>query len=342
MKEASFWHKTARGAECDLCPHHCNLSEGKRGLCGSRINIGGILYSEVYGRPCALAVDPIEKKPLLHFRPGTECLSLACTGCNFRCLNCQNSEISQVLPSEVRSTDFSPEEIVKTCMDSGCRAIAYTYTEPLTYMEYVYDCAAAAHEKGIENILVSAGYVNREPLEKLASVLDAANIDLKSFDDDIYKKISGGSLRPVLDTLITLKERGVWLEITNLVIPSVNDDMEMIRGMCKWLSNNGFSDTPLHFSRFFPCYKMENLPPTPQYTLEKARDIACKEGMEFVYIGNVPGKNGENTYCPQCGKLLVERNGYVITENRLGPDGKCPVCGHTVPGRWQTKHLKWH
>jgi pyruvate formate lyase activating enzyme len=288
--ECSYYQRLDDGmVECRLCPHHCRIPHGKTGRCRSRRNQDGVLMSEVYGRPCALAVDPIEKKPLYHFHPGTTCLSIACTGCNFRCLNCQNYDISQAasVDSVFSEDTLSPEQVVSLCMKHRCPGIAYTYTEPLTYIEYVKDCARLAHENGLWNILVTAGYVCQEPLADLLPWLDAANIDLKSFSDDIYQRVSGGHLQPVLDTILAMRDAGVWIEITNLVIPTVNDDMDMIRRMCRWLVANGLAKTPLHFSRFFPRYKMLNLPPTPVQTLRAARQIALDEGLQYVYLGNV-------------------------------------------------------
>ena len=273
--------------ECTLCPHHCHIAEGKTGVCRSRRNHGGVLVSEVYGKPCSLAIDPIEKKPLYHFHPGTTCLSLACTGCNFRCLNCQNHDISQVSPADVHHYELSPEDVVALCLKHRCPGIAYTYTEPLTYLEYIIDCARLAHEAGLWNILVTAGYVCQEPLADLLPYLDAANVDLKSFSDDIYMKVSGGHLQPVLDTILAMKQVGVWIEITNLVIPNVNDDMQMIRLMCRWLADNNLAEAPLHFSRFFPRYKMQDMLPTPVATLKAAKRVAEEEGIRHVYLGNV-------------------------------------------------------
>ncbi len=288
MMECRYYQKLDDGrAECLLCPHHCNISEGRTGICRSRRNEGGVLLSEVYGRPCSLAIDPIEKKPLYHFHPGTKCLSIACTGCNFRCLNCQNHEISQVAPSEVGHYDLSPEAVVELCIEHHCPGIAYTYTEPLTYLEYITDTARLAHEADLWNILVTAGYVCQEPLKDLLPYLDAANIDLKSFSDDIYMKVSGGRLQPVLDTILAMRDAGVWIELTNLVIPGINDDLQMIRQMCQWIVSNGLSDNPLHFSRFFPRYKMQDIPPTPIHTLKAAKQIALEEGIKHVYLGNV-------------------------------------------------------
>ena len=273
--------------ECQLCPHHCRIAEGKTGLCRSRRNERGVLVSEVYAKPCSLAIDPVEKKPLYHFHPGTMCLSLACTGCNFRCLNCQNQEISQVSPADVDHYELSPSEVVSLCRKHHCPGIAYTYTEPLTYLEYIIDTARLAHEAGLWNILVTAGYVCQEPLADLLPYLDAANVDLKSFSDEIYQRVSGGRLQPVLDTILAMKRAGVWVEITNLIIPGVNDDLAMIRRMCRWLVANGLAEAPLHFSRFFPRFKMQDLPPTPLQTLKAARQVAEEEGVQHVYLGNV-------------------------------------------------------
>ena len=288
MKECRYYQRLDGGTiECQLCPHHCHIANGKTGRCRSRRNHDGVLVSEVYAKPCSLAIDPVEKKPLYHFHPGTTCLSLACTGCNFRCMNCQNHEISQVSPDEVDHYDLTPEQIVSLCQQHHCPGIAYTYTEPLTYLEYVLDTARLAHEKGLWNILVTAGYVCQEPLADLLPYLDAANIDLKSFSDDIYQHLSGGHLQPVLDTILAMKKAGVWVEITNLVIPGINDDMAMIRQMCQWLVANDLADAPLHFSRFFPRYKMQDILPTPVETLKAAQQIALETGIQHVYLGNV-------------------------------------------------------
>ena len=288
MKECRYYQKLEGGAvECQLCPHHCHIADGKTGRCRSRRNDGGILLSEVYAKPCSLAIDPIEKKPLYHFHPGTQCLSLACTGCNFRCLNCQNHDISQALPTDVPYYDLSPEALVALCQKHHCPGIAYTYTEPLTYIEYITDCARLAHDAGLWNILVTAGYVCQQPLHDLLPYLDAANVDLKSFSDDIYMHVSGGHLQPVLDTIVAMRDAGVWLEITNLLIPGVNDDMDMIRQMCRWLRENHLAEAPLHFSRFFPRYQMQDIPPTPLHTLQEAKRIAEAEGIMHVYLGNV-------------------------------------------------------
>ncbi|MBR2193932.1 MAG: AmmeMemoRadiSam system radical SAM enzyme [Bacteroidaceae bacterium] len=286
--ECRYYKKLENGRmECHLCPHHCKIANGKTGICQSRHNVNGMLVSEGYGKPCSLAIDPIEKKPLYHFHPGTKCLSIACTGCNFRCLNCQNHEISQVSSSDVDHYDLTPQQVVDLCLEHHCPGIAYTYTEPLTYLEYVVDTARLAQESGLWNVLVTAGYVCQEPLKDLLPYLDAANIDLKSFSDDIYQRISGGHLQPVLDTILAMRDAGVWIELTNLIIPGINDDMAMIRQMCRWIADNGLDDNPLHFSRFFPRYKMQNIPPTPLHTLKQAKEIALEEGIKYVYLGNV-------------------------------------------------------
>ena len=289
INECRYYQRLEDGlrVECQLCPHHCHIANGKTGLCRSRRNQDGVLVSEVYGKPCSLAIDPIEKKPLYHFHPGTKCLSIACTGCNFRCLNCQNHEISQVPPSEADCYELTPQQVVSLCLEHHCPGIAYTYTEPLTYIEYVTDIARLAYEKGLWNILVTAGYVCPKPLAGLLPYIDAANIDLKSFSDDIYQRISGGHLQTVLDTILAMRDAGVWIELTNLVIPGVNDDMEMIRNMCRWIADNGLADHPLHFSRFFPRFKMQNIPPTPVQTLKEAKKVAEQEGLQYVYLGNV-------------------------------------------------------
>ena len=286
--ECRYYQRLSDGrVECQLCPHHCHISNGKTGICRSRRNKDGVLVSEVYAKPCSLAIDPIEKKPLYHFHPGTKCLSIACTGCNFRCLNCQNHDISQVSPADVGHYDLSPQQVVDLCLEHHCPGIAYTYTEPLTYLEYILDTARLARKNGLWNILVTAGYVSQEPLNDLLPYLDAANIDLKSFSDDIYQKVSGGHLQPVLDTILAMQEAGVWVELTNLIIPGINDDMSMIRQMCRWITDNGLSDNPLHFSRFFPRFKMQGIPPTPIHTLKEAKRIAQEEGIKYVYLGNV-------------------------------------------------------
>ena len=334
-KEALFYTVTPKGVRCQICPNECNIKEGETGDCRNRMNINGKLWTIAYGNPCAVHVDPIEKKPLNHFLPGSKAFSIATAGCNLACLNCQNWTISQTSPSDTKNYDLPPEKVVEECLANDCESIAYTYSEPITFYEYTYDTSLLARQSGIKNVLVSAGYINREPLLKLCKVIDAANIDLKSFSNDIYLKLNGGKLQPILDTLVTMKNEGVWLEITNLVVPSWTDDLEMIKRMCGWLAQNGFTETPLHFSRFMPMYKLTQLPPTPVNILQSARNIALQEGLKHVYIGNVPGAGNENSVCPKCGKMVIERRGYSILQNNI-ENGKCKFCGSAVAGVWNS------
>ena len=287
MKEARYYIATEDGVQCLLCPHHCRIREGGRGICRSRECRGGKLYALSYGRPCALAVDPVEKKPLNQFLPGTRCLSLSCTGCNLSCRWCQNSDISQIDPEDTESTDLSPEEVVNVCLRHGLPSIAYTYTEPFTWWEYMYDMAVRAHEKGVKNILVSAGYVEKEPLQELMPYLDAANIDIKAMDDTFYRKYCGASLAPVLENILAMNEAGVHVEITNLLVTGLNDAEEQVGKLGRWMADNGLQTVPLHLSRYFPRYRMNDRGPTPKETLVKAREIVLSMGVRWVYLGNV-------------------------------------------------------
>ena len=287
MKEARYYIATEDGVQCLLCPHHCRIREGGRGICRSRECRGGKLYALSYGRPCALAVDPVEKKPLNQFLPGTRCLSLSCTGCNLSCRWCQNSDISQIDPEDTESTDLAPEEVVNVCLRHGLPSIAYTYTEPFTWWEYMYDMAVRAHEKGVKNILVSAGYVEKEPLQELMPYLDAANIDIKAMDDTFYRKYCGASLAPVLENILSMKEAGVHVEITNLLVTGLNDAEEQVGKLGRWMADNGLQNVPLHLSRYFPRYRMNDRGPTPKETLVKAREIVLSMGVRWVYLGNV-------------------------------------------------------
>lgn len=287
-KKCMFFNRLADGSvRCTLCPRQCHIANGKHGLCGSRRNEGGELVSDVYARPCALAIDPIEKKPLAMFMPGTQCLSVACTGCNLRCLYCQNHDISQVLPDDVPCDECTPRQLVELAERYHCPSIAYTYTEPLTWYEYTYDTARLAHEHKLKNVLVTAGYINEEPARRMAEMTDAANIDLKSFSDEIYVRMNGAHLQPVLNTIKIFCEAQVHVELTNLLIPNVNDSHAMIKDMCQWLVSQGMSQVPLHFTRFFPRYKWLNTEPTPLATLHDARHIAVEMGMKHVFLGNV-------------------------------------------------------
>ncbi|MDD3812348.1 MAG: AmmeMemoRadiSam system radical SAM enzyme [Bacteroidales bacterium] len=332
-KEARHYIATPRGVKCQLCPNECTLKDGELSDCRNRIARNGKLYTMAYGNPCAVHIDPVEKKPLLHFYPTSLAFSIATAGCNFACLNCQNWEISQASPTQTRNQSASPEAVVASALQHDCTSIAYTYTEPITFFEYMYDTATIARSKGLRNIMVSNGYINQAPLRELCTVIDAANIDLKTFDPAVYLKLTGGTLEPVLETLKTFRNEGVWLEITNLIIPSWTDDFDQISRMCDWLAKEGFADYPLHFSRFHPQYKLTRLPATPLNTLTRAKEIAVKAGLKYVYIGNVPGIGGEDTYCPKCKTLLIKRSGFSIEFNKL-KDGHCPDCGTPISGRW--------
>ena len=326
--------ETPRGIRCQICPNECTLKEGEVSDCHNRKVFDGKLYTMAYGNPCAVHIDPVEKKPMNHFRPGSTAFSIATAGCNLACLNCQNWTISQTSPDKTENYDLMPDQVVAQAQKYHCTSIAYTYSEPITFYEYTLDTGKIAHDEGISNILVSAGYIYQEPLVNLCKVIDGANIDLKSMDDSIYLKLNAGKLEPVLNCLKTMKDEGVWLEITNLVIPSWTDDMDMIKRMCHWLVSNGFDDTPLHFSRFHPQYKLQRLPATPVQTLENAWNIARTEGIKFVYIGNVPGSHATDTICPNCKEVVVERSGYNIKNYRITEDGNCQHCNTRIPGVW--------
>ncbi len=320
---------------CELCPRGCVIPEGAAGDCRVRVNLDGRLVATTYGRPSSLQIDPMEKKPLYHFHPASPVFSVATAGCNLHCLNCQNWQLSQRGGEEMETIfKLEPAELIALARDRGCESIAYTYSDPIVFYEYVYDSGALAHDAGMSNVFVTAGYINKKPLRQLCRVLDAANTDLKAFDDGFYQRVNGGSLQPVLDALVTMREQGVWIEVTNLVIPTLNDDLAMIRRMAKWIGANLGEDTPLHFSRFKPMYRMRNLPPTPTLALERARQEAQDAGLRYVYIGNLFGHEAENTVCPRDGTLLIRRTGYRIDENHLTPDGRCPVCREIIPGVW--------
>lgn len=332
-KTAMFQEETARGIMCRICPNECVLKEGELSKCNNRKVHDSKLYTLAFGNPCSVNVDPVEKKPLYHFLPGSRAYSFATAGCNLVCLNCQNWTISQTSPDKTRNFDLMPEKVVEECLKSSSSSIAYTYSEPTTFYEYVFETATLARKAGIKNIIKSNGYINAEPLKKLCTVIDAANIDLKAFSESTYLKLTGGKLQPVLDTLKLYKDLGVWLEITNLVVPTWTDNLDEIRSMCRWLSNNGFKNTPLHFSRFYPIHKLEQLPPTPVDILNKAAGIATDEGLKFVYTGNVPGEEVSDTKCPGCHSTVIVRQGFRIVSNSI-KGGKCNKCGQTIDGIW--------
>jgi len=319
--------------QCRLCPRQCRVSIGKRGFCRVRENREGKYYTLVYGNPCAVHLDPIEKKPFFHLLPSTSSLSLATVGCNFQCKFCQNWEISQAAPEDVYNIDFPPEAVVKKAKETGAQSVAYTYVEPTIFYEYMLDTARHVKKAGLLNVYHSNGYINPEPLRNLCKVLDGANIDLKGFTESFYRELCSGELAPVLNSLKILREEKVHLEITNLIIPTKNDEMAVIKEMCAWIKKELGPETPIHFSRFSPLYKLRSLPPTPVSTLERAREVAQSAGLEYVYIGNVPGHDGEHTYCPKCKKLLIRRTGFMVAEIHL-KQGKCGFCGKPIPGIW--------
>ncbi len=332
-KEALHYIKMPNSVRCQLCPNQCVLRPGDKSLCHTRINIDNTLYSTAYGNPCVINTDPIEKKPLFHFLPGSRVYSIATAGCNLACLNCQNWDISQVSPSDIQNYDLMPEQIVEDAMKNNTNIIAYTYSEPIAFYEYTYDTSILAKAKGIKNVLITNGYINEKPLRDLAKYTDAANVNLKSFSDDIYMRLNGGKLKPILNTLKILKEEKVWLEITNLIVPEWTDNLDMIKKMCDWLFENGLQDYPLHFSKFHPTYKLNRLSETPVSILEKAREIAMNSGIKYVYIGNIPTHHAESTYCHNCKKTIVERNSFTVINNNI-ENNSCKYCGSQIPGVW--------
>ena len=334
MKEAMLHEKLSDNrVRCDLCAHRCVIADGKMGICQVRDNRGGTLYTLVYGWTIAQHVDPVEKKPLFHFYPGTTTYSIATPGCNFRCRWCMNWEISQ-MPRErhliMIEKEASPEQIVAAAKRASCRSIAYTYTEPTIFLEYAYDTARLAHKAGLANIYVTNGYMTEEMLETFQPYLDAANVDLKAFRDETYKKYVGARLQPVLDSLKRMKARGIWLEVTTLVIPGINDDPIELWDAAQFVAHELGADTPWHISRFFPAYEMTDVPATPLEALNRAKEIGLEAGLRYIYVGNVPGE--ENTSCHSCGRLLIRRSGYWILENHVQPDGRCPDCATPVAG----------
>jgi pyruvate formate lyase activating enzyme len=331
-REAEWYEDEGRLIRCILCPHECILGENDRGFCRTRVVKGGKLHTVAYGNPCAVHVDPVEKKPLYHFLPGTPILSLATAGCNLRCINCQNWQISQAKPEETENFDLPPERLVAVTTERGIPSVAYTYSEPIVFYEYVRDAATAAREMGVRNVLVTAGYISEKPLRELCRVVDAANVDLKAFNDPFYRKAAGARLDPVLRSLEIMREEGVWVEVTRLVVPRYSDGLSDIGELCRWLVKTLGSGTPLHLSRFHPAFKLERLPPTPIETLRQAREIALEAGLHFVFVGNSPGQFEEDTVCPSCGRRVVERHGYRVLSN-LVTEGYCP-CGEPIPGVW--------
>lgn len=319
---------------CQLCPNECIISHGERGDCDVRENRNGVLYSLVYGKPCTWHADPIEKKPLFHFLPGTLAYSIATAGCNIECKFCQNWQIAQSKPEDIRQLDMPPEEVARNAKSYGCKSIAYTYSEPVIFQEYMIDSAKAGTEKGVRSVMISNGFINEKPMKEVCANLDAVKIDLKAFSNEYYKDICRGELQPVLNTLKLLKQEDVWFEIVYLMVPTLNDDKEELTKMCDWIVENLGEDVPLHFSRFHPQYKLKNLPATPKKTLNMAYEVAQNAGLNYVYVGNVPGHKGESTFCPNCGKAVIKRIGFRVVENNLN-DGKCKFCDTEIAGIWK-------
>ena len=336
MKEAMFYKKlTDDIVQCRLCNHFCTIKPGKTGICAVRKNVSGKLASLVYGKAIADSVDPIEKKPLFHFLPGSLSYSIATVGCNFSCAFCQNWEISQAprKDNEISGHKLNPKDIVKNAIDSGCKSIAYTYTEPTIFFEYAYDTATAAHKAGLKNIFVSNGFMTKEAIDKIAPYLDGINVDLKGFTDKFYQEVIGGRLKPVLDNIRYLHDKGIWVEITTLIVPGHNDDDKSLKRIAEFITDIDIN-VPWHISRFFPYFKMKDTPITPTDALKRAYNIGKKSGIKHIYIGNVPGSEYENTICPKCKKIVIERSGYHVSRIDIA-HGKCRFCGESIAGVWE-------
>ena len=330
-REAAHYEKLAeKKVACRLCPHECQVADLERGSCGVRENRGGTYYTLVYGQPCAVHIDPIEKKPLFHYFPGSQAYSLATAGCNFSCRFCQNWEISQRRPEQVRSVSLPPAEVIRQARARGCPLIAHTYSEPVIFFEYMRDCAALGRENGIPNVMISNGYIQKKPLLELCRQLGAVKIDLKAFTEKFYQEQCGGTLKPVLDTLLTLRGEKIWFEVVVLLIPGLNDGRDEIERMCRWLAHELGGDVPLHFTRFAPTYMLKNVPPTPPAKLLEARRLAMDAGIRFCYIGNLVS-DAEHTYCPSCGKLLLRRLMFSVKNEGL-KGNHCKFCNSTIPG----------
>jgi len=333
--EARFYQKLAnKKIKCKLCPRECAVGDRERGYCGVRENRDGTYYTLVHSRVCAAHVDPIEKKPLFHYLPGTEAFSLGTAGCNVNCKFCQNWDISQARPEQIAAEYAPPLRVAELAKQNNCPTIAYTYNEPVIYLEYLMDTADAGHAAGLRSIVVSNGYIQEEALRAAYGKMDAVKIDLKSFSESYYRNEVTGQLKPVLDTLVTLRKMGKWTEIVYLVLPTLNDSDAEFRGLASWIKTYLGVDVPIHFTQYHPEYLLKNLPITPVATLERAKAIADAEGLHYVYIGNVPGHPAQNTYCPKCRKLLVERLGFTASKMQIRKDGSCPFCKHPIPGVW--------
>lgn len=318
---------------CELCPKQCELAEGERAPCRVRENREGKLYTLAYANPALLQEDPIERKPFFHVLPGSRALSVSTAGCNLECKFCEVWDMALEYPENVYAHDVPPERVIRHARDSNVRSVSFAFGEPVIFFEYMAEVAHLAREAGLLNLIHTAGYIRSEPLQEIIEKIDAVNVDLKSFDEVFYRDVVGGELEPVLDTLRLLKDTGVHIEITNILIPTLNDDMEKIADMCKWIATELGADVPLHFARFYPLYKLSDLPRTPVSTLDEARHVAQEAGLKFVYIARVTDHEAENTFCPGCGKMVVERVGFVI-EGIFLENGKCNNCGTEIPGKW--------
>ena len=334
--EARFYEKLpGKNVRCKLCPRGCVVGDRQRGHCRVRENRGGTYYSLVHSRVCAAHIDPIEKKPFFHFHPGILAFSLATAGCNVNCKFCQNWEISQAKPEDLPARYMPPADVAVLAKQNQCPAVAFTYSEPTVFNEFVTDAADAAREQGTKAVVVSNGFIQQEPLKRLCKHVDAIKIDLKAFSAKYYREVVNAELQPVLDTLVTTRKEAKWMEIVHLVVPTLNDSDTEFRDLARWIKANLGSDVPIHFTRFQPLYLLKNLPPTPVETLERAKAIADAEGLQYAYIGNVPGHPAENTRCPKCRRLLIERAGFTITQNHIRK-GKCEYCQHLIPGVWSS------
>jgi pyruvate formate lyase activating enzyme len=332
--EAQFYEKLAnKKTKCKLCPRECVIDDHERGYCGVRENRAGIYYTLVHSRVVAAHVDPIEKKPFFHFHPGSLAFSIATAGCNVNCKMCQNWEISQVRPEQVRATYVPPRNLAALARQYNCASIAYTYSEPVVFLEYVLDAAAAGRAAGIKSAVVTGGYIQPDPLKQLCRAVDAVKVDLKGFSEKFYKEVVNGELKPVLDGLVAMRKLGMWNEIVCLVVPTLNDSDRELRELVRWVKTNLGPDVPVHFTRFQPEYLLKNLPPTPLETLERAKAIGDAEGLHYVYLGNVPGHPAENTYCPKCRRVVVQRLGYTIEALHMRKN-RCEYCQELIPGVW--------
>ena len=329
MMKARFWDTAEGKVACHLCPHECRIADGKTGICGVRKNIEGELVALSYGRASSMNVDPIEKKPLFHFHPGKEVLSFGSVGCNLGCLHCQNFSISQAKIADVHLRDLRPEDVPELCRKSTCEGVAWTYNEPTMWHEFVYDASKLCKEKGLFSVFVTNGFINEEPLKKLAEVIDAANIDVKGFRDEFYRKICKARLQPVLNSVELAFDLGVHVELTYLIITGRNDSKEEINDFCRWVAGID-ARIPVHFSRFHPDYLMSHIPSTPIKTMEMARNEAVDAGLDFVYLGNMASTDGENTKCPKCGSLAVRRLGFYTEKMAVTIDGNCSKCGEPL------------